>query len=80
MMSIPKVVVESATGERLAALPDQVMLCDAAGRAIGIFIPVADAGANSDLDLPLSLAESRELRKGREGKPLEDILNRLGLS
>lgn len=79
-MGIPQVVVESTTGERLAALPDQVMLCDSAGRAIGIFIPVADAGPCSDLDIPLSLAEIQELKKSREGKPLEDILSRLGLS
>ena len=78
-MGIPQVVVESTTGERLSALPDQVMLCDSAGRAIGIFIPVTD-GQCSELDIPLSLAESRELRKGREGKPLEEILSRLGLS
>jgi hypothetical protein len=78
-MDIPQVVVESGTGERLAALPDRVMLCDSAGRTIGIFIPLAD-GQCSDLDIPLSLAESRELRKGREGKPLEEILSRLGLS
>jgi hypothetical protein len=30
--------------------------------------------------MPLPLAEIQELRKSREGKPLEEILNRLGLS
>ena len=81
-MEVQEIIVEPPIGDRLAALADQVMLCDSGGQRLGIFIPLAinPSDKNSSLALPLPLAEIQELRKSREGKPLEEILSRLGIS
>jgi len=76
-----KIIVESALGEKLAELDGQAVLCDSSGRAIGFFSPLGGCPRADDLRLepPLSIAEINELRKDRSGKPLEEILNRLGI-
>jgi len=76
-----QITVESALVERLGELEGQAVLCDANGRALGFFSPLADRPQVEDLQLepPLSIAETEELRKVRTGKPLEEILNRLGI-
>ena len=74
--------VETALGQKLGEISDQVVLCDPEGRAIGFFSPLQNRPRVEDLQLdpPLSIAETEELRqKNRTGKPLEDILGRLGL-
>ncbi len=77
-----QITVEAALGQELSALAGQVVLSDASGRALGFFSPLPNRPQVQDLQLepPLSIAETEELRKDRSGKPLSEILNRLGLS
>jgi hypothetical protein len=76
-----QIIVESALGQQLAKLPSGAILCDAAGRALGLFSPLDSSVQTDDLQLepPLSIAQTEELRKNRTGKPLSEILDRLGL-
>jgi len=74
--------VESALGQKLDAMAGQVVVCDEGGRVLGLFSPIQDRPRVEDLQLepPLSIAETEQLRKkNRTGKPLEEILGRLGL-
>jgi len=76
-----KITVEPSIGEQLSTALDQVAVCDANGRVIGFFSPLKDRPRIEDLQLepPLSIAEVEQLRqKYRTGKPLEEILKRLG--
>ena len=76
-----QITVEPALVEKLGELQAQAVLCDASGRALGVFSPLADPLLLKDLQLepPLSIAETEELRKVRTGKPLDEILGRLGI-
>ena len=77
-----KIIVEPSFGELLSTGSDQVVVCDASGRVIGFFSPLKDRPLFEDLQLepPLSIEETEALRqKNRTGKPLEEILGRLGL-
>jgi hypothetical protein len=76
-----QITIEPVLEHLLENTTSQVVLCDTAGRAIGFFSPLRDRPAINELQLepPLSIAETEELRqKHRTGKPLEDILGRLG--
>jgi hypothetical protein len=77
-----EITVEPALGEQLGQLEGQAVLCDANGRALGFFSPLHDRPQVGDLQLepPLSIAETEELRKIQSGKPLSEILARLGVS
>ena len=76
-----QITVESRLGEKLCETAGQVVLCDAEGRVLGLFSPVVDRPRVEDLQLepPLSIEKTEQLRKNRTGKPLEEILSRLGL-
>jgi hypothetical protein len=76
-----EITVEPALGEKLVHLAGQAILCDADGRALGFFSPLPNRPPVEDLQLepPLSIAETEELRKVRTGKPLAEILDRLGI-
>ncbi len=76
-----QIKVEIALGEQLATVHGQAVLIDEQGRALGFFSPL-DRPTDLDemqLDPPLSIAEVEELRKVKTGKPLVEILERLGL-
>jgi hypothetical protein len=76
-----KLTVEPNVGEQLGTALNQVLICDTSGRVIGFFSPLQDRPRIEDLQLepPLSNAEIEQLRqKHRTGKPLEEILKRLG--
>jgi hypothetical protein len=77
-----QIIIEHALGQKLGEAASQVVLCDAEGRALGFFSPFTQRPRVEDLQLepPLSIAETEELRKVRTGKPLSEILGRLGLS
>lgn len=77
-----QITVDSQTVEKLGAMTGQSVVCDEQGRALGFFSPLARATPLEELNLesPLSLEETRALRKDRTGKPLAEILDRLGLS
>jgi hypothetical protein len=76
-----QITVEPAFGQTLDQLSGQAVLCDAEGRALGFFSPLPARPLVEDLQLepPLSIAQTDELRKDRTGKPLSAILGRLGI-
>ena len=76
-----QIIVKPALGEKLSELGNQAVLCDSSGRALGLFSPLTNQPPVEDLQLepPLSIAETEELRKNRTGKPLTEILERLGV-
>jgi hypothetical protein len=66
--------LEIATfGQKLVEAVEQAVVCDQQGRVLGLFSPVLDRPETADLQLdpPLSIAETEELRKNRTRKPLE---------
>lgn len=74
--------VEPALSEKLFSLTGEAILYDKDGRALGYFSPMPHHPPVSDLQLEpsLSVAEFEELRKkNRSGKPLSEILKRLGI-
>lgn len=76
-----QVIVESALGDRLSGLTGQAVVCDTDGRALGFFSPIPNRPSVDELQLepPWSIEQSKEMRKERTGKPLAEILNRLGI-
>ena len=76
-----QITVEPGLEEKLSGLEGQAVLCDASGRSLGMFSPLSVPVDVKELQLepPLSVAETEELRKVRTGKPLEEILQRLGV-
>jgi hypothetical protein len=77
-----QIVVEPGLARTLGEASSQTVVCDPEGRVIGFFSPLPDRPRIEDLQLdsPLTAAEMEELRKkNRTGKPLEEILGRLGL-
>jgi hypothetical protein len=77
-----QITVSSDVRRVLGELPEQVLWCDAGGRALGFFSPLPDGSHVADLQLdpPLSFSEIEELRTNRSGRPLAAILAGLGLS
>jgi hypothetical protein len=76
-----EILVESSLSHTLGEISSQAILCDSEGRALGFFSPFPDRPRVEDLQLepPLSIAEVEELRKVKHGKPLSEILERLGI-
>jgi hypothetical protein len=76
------VKIEHALIQLLSSLPKQTVLCDADGNAIGMFSPLPESSPISSLQLEptVSMAELEALRKNPTGKPLSEILSRLGFS
>jgi hypothetical protein len=75
------ITVDAPVGAKLGDATGQAVVCDADGRVIGFFVPIKDRPRLEDLNLepPLSIEQTEALRrKNRSGKPLEDILTRLG--
>jgi hypothetical protein len=77
-----ELTVESSLGDQLGRLHGQTVLCDSNGRALGFFSPLPGRPALADLQLesPTSIEELQQRRKQQTGKPLSEILTRLGLS
>ena len=77
-----EITVDPGLVEKLGQLPGQAVLCDAEGHALGFFSPLKDRPLLEDLQLepPTSVADIHERRKrGIVGKPLSEILGRLGI-
>jgi hypothetical protein len=76
-----EITVESGLGDQLGDLAGQVILRDPQGRFLGFFSPSREQPQLDDLQLEplLSVAETEELRKVKSGKPLNEILSRLGI-
>ena len=76
-----EITVAQSFGDQLGKLASQAIVCDSHGRALGIFSPLPAHPPVKDLRLepPLSIAETENLRSVKTGKPLDEILNRLGI-
>jgi hypothetical protein len=59
----------------------QALVCDSDGRVLGTFQPWPERPRVDELQLepPSSIEEIEERRKNPTGKPLEEILARLGI-
>jgi hypothetical protein len=59
---------------------EQAVVCDEQGRVLGLFSPIPGLPDFSALQLEplLSIPQTEELRRNPTGKPLEEILGRLG--
>ncbi len=75
------IVVEPNLGQALGELAGQVVLYDTNGRSLGFFSPLSNQPLAQDLQLDPSRSncETEKLRQHRAGKPLPEILDRLGL-
>ena len=76
-----EITVEPTLGDQLGELAGQVILRDPQGRVLGFFSPSRDRPQLAELQVepPLSIAETEELRKVQTGKPLNEILARLDI-
>lgn len=76
-----EIIIDPNLEKQLGGLSGQAMVCDSQGRLLGIYSPCPERPRVEDLQLesPLSIAELEELRKVKSGKPLEEILSRLGI-
>ena len=76
-----QIVVQPDLSRTLGELTGQTAVCDAQGRVLGFYSPLPEPTPieKLQLDPPSSIAETEELRKVRTGKPLSEILTRLGL-
>lgn len=76
-----QITVDSQVSKLLVDVKGQAVVCDSSGRARGVFSPIDGHPPFDELRLEprLSIAETEELRKrARTGKPLQEILKRLG--
>jgi len=76
-----EITVETALCDQLGQLAGQAILRDPNGRVLGFFSPAPGHPQLEQLRLepPLSIAETQELRSNQTGKPLNEILSRLGI-
>jgi hypothetical protein len=79
--SMRHITVEPALVKELRANLEQTILCDSTGQALGFFSPLRDPTPVGELNLepPLSVEETERLRQNKTGKPLSEILGRLGV-
>jgi hypothetical protein len=83
-----KIQVDQGLGERLLGLSNDVILCDEQGRVLGYFSPAKPSISLEEIarTSPRSMQEIEEQckqyagkRPEEVGKPLNEILTRLGL-
>ncbi len=76
-----RVFVDAATRSRLHDLDGVLEVCDESGRTLGYFHPATVQVASSEVPRsPLNEDEVELRRKDRSGRPLSEILERLGRS
>lgn len=73
--------LDATLKERLGNLTSRLELCNELGEVIGYFVPSAgrECPEGVSLDIPYSPEEIAASRALKTGKPLEEILARLGL-
>lgn len=71
-----KFVVDAALGAKLTAVGEAVEVCDASGRTLGYFHPVAPLpdSTSAAIRSPLSDDQMERRRQDRQGRPLREIL------
>lgn len=76
-----EILVDSGLSDQLQGHAGQLILRGPDGTALGFFSPLPEGLRVKDLQLEplLSIAETEELRKTRTGRPLSEILERLGI-
>ncbi len=75
-----KVLIDAETLVKLHNLDAPLEVCDASGRTLGYFHPLAAPAASGGRSIrsPLSDEELQSRRQQRTGRPLAEILDRLG--
>lgn len=76
-----RIMVDEVLRAKLGELTSQVELCGAHGETLGYFIPAAgrERPDKPPVEIPYTAEEIASSRAVRTGKPLEEILGRLGL-
>jgi hypothetical protein len=77
---VTRLIVDAATLARLQNLQDLSELCDESGRVLGYFHPALSSGAAAPAERrsPFTDEELQHRRQQRTGRPLSEILERLG--
>jgi hypothetical protein len=75
-----KLVVDAAMQAKLNPLNGLLEICDEAGRTLGYFHPVLtqNHSGESSIQSPFTEEELERRRQQRTGRPLNEILKRLG--
>jgi hypothetical protein len=75
-----RLIIDAATLARLQNLQDLSEVCDESGRVLGYFHPVlpSEAAARAERRSPFTDEELQQRRQQRTGRPLAEILERLG--
>ncbi len=74
-----KIVIDPELLKTLRDLKGYTLLCDSTGKTLGIYQPVQEQVRPEDLEPPYSKEELKRRLQIKTGKPLEEILGRLGL-
>lgn len=76
-----RITLDQALQEKIGALTTPVEVCDERGETLGYFVPGLgrERPDGTPADPPYTAAEIAASRANRTGKPLEEILSRLGL-
>ena len=71
-----KFVVDAALGAKLTGVGEAVEVCDASGRTLGYFHPLAPLPGSTSAPIrsPLSDEEIERRRQDRRGRPLRETL------
>jgi hypothetical protein len=73
-----KFVIDPALLQQLSGLTGYTILCDSQGKTLGVYQPAKESEI-INLEPPYSAEELERRRQIKTGKPLEEILQRLGL-
>lgn len=76
-----KIILDSATCQKLENIDGSAEICDDTGHVVGYFVSgeTKPGQPPPGLKIPLSIAETEELRKVRTGRTLSEILQGLNL-
>jgi hypothetical protein len=76
-----EITLKPEVGDLLSQVSGQAVLCDSNGRVLGFFSPTPSHPQIEQLQLepPLSIVDTQKLRSDQTGKPLSEILSRLGI-
>jgi hypothetical protein len=63
-----RIVLDEATSDKLTQVADGAELCDATGRTLGFFTPLANRALYEGVECPLSEEELQQREKETEGR------------
>jgi hypothetical protein len=76
-LTMVRLTVDKVLEAKLRGEAEPLELCDAGGRVIGHFIPIAESSRYSGIKSPTPAAELDRRRREETGRPLAEILREL---